>query len=466
MTLRRRTAALAGGRAIALAALAAVLVAAPASADSIVYVKDSNVWLANPDGSGQYQVTTTGTAENPWRSPSQADDGTIVAIQKGDLRLHRMLQNGQVLSSIETPAPNPPVQAAISPNGQIIAYSFTNFTNCGVQTTCFKPHTQYSHADRFTDDAVFGRASGFNDPAWIGNDRTVVSDLTNWVWTDPLPGSSDESQWWADGSAGGERDLNGTPVDPGGCCQPLWDVDVAAARDKVAAVRRQTTVRFYGRTPGDPFAQSTPPAAQCDYGPAAGKYDNPSWAPDGSALAVADDSGITIVPTPSFADCRFPAGRTDQLILPGGSEPEWGPADVNPGPRAPAGGGSPGGGTGTAPGGGTGIAPGGTTSPAPAITAARSLGSVFRAREGFRFSVTLSAPAVVQVAVETVGSRRSGASRRLGTVRFRGRAGKNTFVVKKVRGKRLRPGRYRARVVAVAGSARSPARTLRFSIRR
>ena len=48
-----------------------------ASADSIVYVKDGNVWLAAGDGGSQYQVTTDGTAEHPYRSPSQADDGTI-----------------------------------------------------------------------------------------------------------------------------------------------------------------------------------------------------------------------------------------------------------------------------------------------------------------------------------------------------------------------------------------------------
>jgi hypothetical protein len=40
-------------------------VAALAAADSIVYVKDANVWLANADGSSPYQVTLDGTAANP-----------------------------------------------------------------------------------------------------------------------------------------------------------------------------------------------------------------------------------------------------------------------------------------------------------------------------------------------------------------------------------------------------------------
>ena len=65
-----------------------------------VFVKEHNVWLANPDGSGQYQVTFDGTAGAPYESPSQANDGTIVAIREtpGQRRqLYRMSQSGQAL---------------------------------------------------------------------------------------------------------------------------------------------------------------------------------------------------------------------------------------------------------------------------------------------------------------------------------------------------------------------------------
>ena len=46
----------------ALAAVGLCLMAGTARADSLVYIKNGNVWLANPDGSGQYQVTLDGTA--------------------------------------------------------------------------------------------------------------------------------------------------------------------------------------------------------------------------------------------------------------------------------------------------------------------------------------------------------------------------------------------------------------------
>ena len=67
---------------VGLAALVVAL-ALPgvAAADSLVFVKAGNVWLANADGSNAYQVTLDGTAAHPYASPSQADDGTIVAVR-------------------------------------------------------------------------------------------------------------------------------------------------------------------------------------------------------------------------------------------------------------------------------------------------------------------------------------------------------------------------------------------------
>ena len=64
----------------AFAAVVALLVCAgSAHASSLVYIKDYTVWLANPDGTGQRQLTTDGFKELPYESPSQADDGTSLA---------------------------------------------------------------------------------------------------------------------------------------------------------------------------------------------------------------------------------------------------------------------------------------------------------------------------------------------------------------------------------------------------
>ncbi len=76
-----------------LAAAFLLAAAGPAAADSIVYEKDGNVWQAAPDGSNQSQVTTAGG----YSKPSQADDGTIVAVK--DQLLQRLDRGGRILNT-------------------------------------------------------------------------------------------------------------------------------------------------------------------------------------------------------------------------------------------------------------------------------------------------------------------------------------------------------------------------------
>ena len=151
------------------AALVALAVAAPAaSADSIAYVKDGDVWLSTGDGSRQYRVTATGG----YSDVSQADDGTMIALT--GVRLHRLDRQGNVLADFDTPVsdtrPAPaktfygPFDPAISPDGTKVAYTYYWMTQ-SQSPTCFPPTcfvtineggTGYSQADRQT---------GWDDPA-------------------------------------------------------------------------------------------------------------------------------------------------------------------------------------------------------------------------------------------------------------------------------------------------------------
>ena len=65
----------------AVAALACVLWAplSAAASGSIAFINENNVWVITPDGSRLRQVTTDGTSSTSYGSPSQADDGTILA---------------------------------------------------------------------------------------------------------------------------------------------------------------------------------------------------------------------------------------------------------------------------------------------------------------------------------------------------------------------------------------------------
>src|SRR4051794_16126543 len=191
MNLRRTTSILA---ACAVAALAG---AAPASADSIVYVKDGNVWLTSADGSKGYQVTFDGGYD----SPSQADSGTIAALHQGQLvRLDRSgRQIGAAIPGIGSPGPQGgggdafygPYEPRVSPDGTKIAYWFGQYSQyfsspCNCYLFHRESHSTWTYADHFTDP------SGESDyqkevtqPEWLTNDRllTTYSGFSQNIWT-------------------------------------------------------------------------------------------------------------------------------------------------------------------------------------------------------------------------------------------------------------------------------------------
>jgi hypothetical protein len=230
---------------------------------------------------------------------------------------------------------------------------------------------------------------------------------------------------------------------------------------------------------------------------------DPSWSPDGAsiALVVADspDAGIWVfsgqkgcsvqcnhkviagsgLSSPRFVGdgtivfsaagdlwtvaaagcrgCAFPNGATRLTAGGGNTNPAWTATTFPPAAAPPAGGGA---------GPGTRAASSPTTLLA-SVSLARH--RVFRSAKGVTFVVVLRAPATVEIRIERLVSGGATArmpSRVLSTLRFNGRRGRNTFTVKRINGTRLRPGRYRARIIALTGPQRSPAQLLRFRVRR
>ena len=162
--------------------LAALALPAVASADSIVYIDQGNVWSAEPDGSRKVQLTTGGS----WHSPTQADNGTIAAVQ-GTGPIQVMARDGQPLRTITTPdgaksgdggtfAPSP-VQLSFSPDGTKIAYAYVSYS-CPVASTCgsIQRSVFYTHADvtTATPISVYGNQHSVSNPEWVTNSRTLV----------------------------------------------------------------------------------------------------------------------------------------------------------------------------------------------------------------------------------------------------------------------------------------------------
>ena len=309
----RRRALWAAGCAVAALALSPAV----ASADSIVYVKDANVWLAGGDGGGQYQVTSDGTVDQPYRSPSQADDGTI-AVSFGD-EILRMRQNGEVLDRLDPPAlmnsvshamDGVPVEVAMSPDGTKIAYTFTGY-ECPVGASCgARSATGIIPSDRSASTPEYG-TSYFRNPSWVTNSRILnsggygshinIQDLG----TEPYNWITDD-----------ETDLGNAEVNPQGT--------------RLVAVRGygdDTHIVWYDVN-GDVRSGPKPraPDARC-VGYAVG-LDDPMWSPDGEQVAWTEPDGIWVK-----RDAGTCASPQPVLVLPGAAQGDWGPADVDPGPR-------------------------------------------------------------------------------------------------------------------------------------
>jgi hypothetical protein len=340
----------------ASAALVVLAVAAPAaSADSIAYIKGGDVWLSTGDGSRQYRVTDSGR----YADVSQADDGTMIALT--GVRLHRLDRQGNVLADFDTPVsdtrPAPaktfygPFDPAISPDGTKVAYTYHYMTQSQSPTcmppTCFvginEGGTGYSWADRQTgwDDPTLGKHSGWRNPVWVDEDTVMLSDPTHMPNYDVILDTLSDGDsgnlvhgWFSDMS-------DGNPHTSGG--------DITRDRTKLAFATGQDdstltvfSVPQFPTTFRDGDAPvSTRPTACYRYSGPAGRYSTPTFSPDGNRLAWSEDGGIMVVTVPSFAGGCTTDGATPTapLVIPGGSNPDWGPADVPSGRPSHGGGG-------------------------------------------------------------------------------------------------------------------------------
>src|SRR5919204_72840 len=114
--------------------------AGPVRADSVVYLKDGNVWIANADGSGARQFTLY---QYGWAWPSEDDNGNVVVAgglarvnpdgsdADAGSEIYRFSGDGnQIGSAITTNGSHstpscptyPPVGVRVSPDGSKIAY--------------------------------------------------------------------------------------------------------------------------------------------------------------------------------------------------------------------------------------------------------------------------------------------------------------------------------------------------------
>ena len=295
----------------------AAAAAATKPTGSIVFVKNDNVWIMGPDGSGQRAVTTNGTAAHPYRSPSQSDTGAIIAVR--DTFILRMTQAGKVLNKIDPPAlvdsagehlDGPPTEASISPNGKTIAWTFSHYgcppgLSCGVRLAT--GYTASWHLTPVTDHAT----SFYGMPSWIGSQRTLQTGTTSAAEVQDIDRAS--VHWFYDG------DYAASPND-------LTDGEISDDGKQVVMTRgwgQNMTILTY--TLSGPVKTGVPalPVPNCLTN-ASPNVGSPTFAPGGAALAYSYPAGIYILNS-----ARTCGGTTQPVLaVPGGTHPDWSKAPL------------------------------------------------------------------------------------------------------------------------------------------
>jgi hypothetical protein len=319
----------------AMALAAGVLVPAAAQADTLVFVKDGQVYIGDVDGSHARPLTTEA---NNWAWPSEADDGTVVVAggqqrvnadgtdSDGSSEIYRLDQHGHQLGapiptfgSYSSPAcpTYPPSSVRVSPDGQTIAYWILN---CGSfdYSTYFTPAS--STGLSFPHQTV-GQMDYIN-PVWLDSSTLLVNH--NGATFGPHQSLYGTIAIADDSSAGGPVELGDSDS------LTSFQATVDRAGDKLAFFeddhpdwtdgKPRTAKLLLYTTNGSALAD---PTLRCAVSLNAAAFPvpshgSPSFSADGSVLAFAMDDGIHEISTANLADC---ASVTDKVVVPGGAMP-------------------------------------------------------------------------------------------------------------------------------------------------
>ena len=342
---------------LALALLASLFAtAAPARAalsGSIVFVREHNVWvMAADDPSSAQQVTEDGTADSPYTAPVQSADGIIYAVADGGFGdVVRLNQEGESLGAPFRPQSLDQIDDLdLSPDGQLLAVTSAE----SVQTPLgffFSFFLDIAHADGRDSSALphnidLPYAGWYSNSALAGSQYVEqhfdVSGLSIFSLQDSEP------EPWHDTCRAAPDPFGPGGAFPDGC-------DMVQQPDFAPDLARMATIGLPVETLEEPSRvivwdmAGAPPAApdkRCTHEAevGVGRFDRPSWSPDGDGLVWTftseitgeDPAGAGVYLAEGFAsgDCEE-AFADARLVAPGGSWAEWSAAPLGATPQPP-----------------------------------------------------------------------------------------------------------------------------------